>query len=244
MNSNQKTVVSLLIIAIVLLAGYFYIKKTPASDVQSITDATSTSTTSTTTTSTTGSVSTTPIGTDGLHGYVNATYGFSMRFPEGVQARNDFSTFGNLPNSWRLYPQLANQGVAVASFIIFREDQGGVATGKPYPLFYDAEVRVGVSPNVAQCYATDSGYTNQTVTNVTINGIAFKKFSTSDAAMMKYVQAESYRTIHNNMCYVLEQIRNGSTYRDDTMTAGLSQALLDTYYNTGATIIKTFKFTK
>ena len=242
MKSNKKiTTVSLLIIALLVLTGYFYSKKESTTDSE-LTTATSTQVTTPGTT--TGSPGTTPVGTDGLHGYANATYGFTMRFPDGVQARNDFSTFSNLPSSWRLYPQLANQGTAVASFIIFRQDQGGVATGKSYPLFYDAEVRVGVSPNMKDCYVTDAGYGNETVTNVTINGVAFKKFSTSDAATMKYVQAESYRTVHNKMCYVLEQIRSGSSYRDDTMTTGLSQAVLDSYYNIGATIIKTFKFTK
>jgi hypothetical protein len=245
MNSNQKTttIVSLLVIAILLVAGYFYMKKDPVMSTNPITSATSTPIATGGTPS--GSLGTTPVGTDGLRGYANTTYGFSMRFPDGVQARGgDYSTFNSLPSSWRLYPELANQGSPAASFIIIRKDEGGVATGKAYPLFYDAEVRVGVSPDIAKCYALDSGYSTEKITDVVVNGITFKKFSTSNAAMMKYVDAESYRTIHNNKCYVLEQIRSGSSYRDNTMTAGLSQASLDSYYSMGSTIIHTFKFTK
>ena len=101
-----------------------------------------------------------------------------------------------------------------------------------------------MSPNVQECYTKDAGYANQVVTNVTINGVPFKKFSTSDAGMQKYVQSESYRTIHNKMCYVIEQIRAGSSYRDEKMTAGKTDAELMSYYNLGEKIVKTFKFTK
>ena len=62
--------------------------------------------------------------------------------------------------------------------------------------------------------------------------------------MMKYVQAESYRTIHNKMCFVLEQIKAGTSYRDEKMGAGIADSSLTNYYNEGATIIQTFKFTK
>jgi hypothetical protein len=79
---------------------------------------------------------------------------------------------------------------------------------------------------------------------LTINGTSFKRFSSSDAGMMKYVQSESYRTIHNNMCYVLEQIKSGSSYRDEKMAEGIKDTTLDSYYKEGETIIKTFKFVK
>lgn len=181
---------------------------------------------------------------DGLYGYANAEYGFTMRFPPEVRNQNSFSTFYILGNNWRVNPSQANQGKPVVSFVIKQIDQGSVATGKAYPLFFDAEVRVGVSTNVKLCYEKDAGYANQKVTDVNINGVMFKKFSFSDAAMMKYIQGESYRTIHDNKCYVLEQLKEGSNYRDPSMTAGLSDSTLNAYYNVGETIIKTFKFTK
>lgn len=71
-----------------------------------------------------------------------------------------------------------------------------------------------------------------------------KKFSTEEAGMMKYVQAESYRTVHKNNCYVLEQIKAGSSYRDELMAPGIADSTLTSYYATGETIIRTFKFTE
>ena len=62
--------------------------------------------------------------------------------------------------------------------------------------------------------------------------------------MQKYVQAESYRTIRNNSCYVIEQIRTGSSYRDEKMTTAKTDNELINYYNLGENIVKTFKFTK
>lgn len=181
----------------------------------------------------------------GFHSYANATYNFSIQYPSYVQPLTSFATFHEIGNNWRLYASQANQGKSVVSFSIHNIDQGPYSTGKQtFPLYFTSEVRVGVSPNVKECYTADAGYTNQKITNVTINGIAFKKFSTSDAAMQKYVQAESYRTIHNNSCYVIEQIRNGSSYRDEKMTIGKTEAELLTYYNLGEKIVKTFKFTK
>lgn len=197
----------------------------------------------TTKATTTKPVVTKPIS-DGLSGYANSEYNFTLRYPPTVVPQNYFTTFYILASNWRLNASQVNQGKAVVSFPIHRIDQGGVATGKAYPLFFVSELRVGVSPNVKECYATDPGYTNQKVTNVDINGVTFKKFSFQDAAMMKYVQGESYRTIHNNKCYVLEQIKSGSNYKDDTMKPGLTEAELNKYYNTAGNIVQTFKFTK
>ncbi|MEI6810894.1 MAG: MliC family protein [Candidatus Nomurabacteria bacterium] len=182
--------------------------------------------------------------TDGLFGYANSEYNFTLRFPSNVNPQNYFTTFYNLASNWRLNAGQANQGKAIVSFPVYRIDQGGVAKGKAYPLFFVSELRVGVSPNVKECYATDIGYTNQKVTDVKINGVTFKKFSFQDAAMMKYIQGESYRTIHNNMCYVLEQIKSGSNYKDETMKPGLTEAELNKYYNTAGNIVGTFRFTK
>ena len=236
--TTQSKIFYLTAIVLVLSASYYYSYKKPSSleDINSTLNSTSTNNT------TKGEIKN--INNNGLYGYSDGIYNFTMRFPSYVQSNNLFSTFHEIGNNWRLNPSQINQGKPIVSFIIKRIDQGGVATGKAYPLFFTSEVRVGVSPNTKLCYETDAGYTNQKITNVEINGVTFKRFSFQDAAMMKYVQGESYRTIHNDTCYVLEQIRNGSNYRDDTMTTGLSEGTLNDYYNVGEQIIKTFKFTK
>lgn len=181
----------------------------------------------------------------GFYSYANATHNFSIQYPSYIQPLTSFATFHEIGNNWRLYAGQANQGKPVVSFSIHNIDQGTYFTGKQtYPLYFSAEVRVGVSPNVKECYTPDAGNTNQKITNVTINGVAFKKFSTSVGGMQKYVQAESYRTIRNNSCYVIEQIRTGSSYRDEKMTTAKTEKELINYYNLGENIVKTFKFTK
>lgn len=264
MTPNTKNVST--IIALILIVGFisYYIGKTSQGAYveetinaeESSTETTSSSTapkntggmvaTTTKTTPKTTPVSTTP-STKGFHSYSNSEYGFTIKYPPYVQARNVFSTFHEITNNWRLNASPANQGKGLLELSIFSVDQGSVInnTGKQkYPLYFISTVRVSVSPNVKECYATDPGYTNQKVTNVTINGVVFKKFSASDAAMMKYVQSESYRTIRDTTCFVLEQIKNGSNYRDEKMEAGISEPTLAGYYNTGETIIKTFTFTR
>ena len=180
-----------------------------------------------------------------FYSYANSAYNFSIQYPPSAKPLTSFATFHEIGNNWRLYPSQANQGKAVVSFSLKNIDQGVYSTGKQtYPLYFTAEVRIGVSPNIKECYTPDVAYPNQKITNVTINGVPFKKFSTSDAGMMKYTQAESYRTIRNNQCYVIEQIKSGTTYRDEKMTMGTTDAQLDASYALGERIVKTFKFTK
>ena len=242
MSTTNQKITWVVIILLLIGAVYFYMHRDSAVDTTNE-NGTATSTNATSSDTANGGVKVTPTS-DGLSGYANSEYNFTLRYPPNVRPQNFFTTFYTLPSNWRLNAAQANQGKAVVSFPVYRVDQGGVATGKAYPLFYVAELRVGVSPNVKECYTPDAGYTNQKVADVNINGVTFKRFSSSDAAMMKYVQAESYRTVHNNMCYVLEQIKSGSSYRDNTMTAGTSDATLNSYYDVAGNIAKTFKFTK
>lgn len=182
--------------------------------------------------------------TTGRLTYSNATYGFEVEYPSFIRLENDFTSFHNLGNNWRINAPSGSQGKNIVAFPVYRIDQGGVATGKPYPLFYGAETRVGVSNNTTACYTPDAGYTAQKISNVTINGVTFKAFYSSSAGMQQSTEAISYRTIHNNQCFVIEQLRTGSTYRDDTMTPGLSDTVLASYYAAAGDIAKSFKFTK
>lgn len=183
--------------------------------------------------------------TKGFHSYSDSTYNFTIKYPPYITTKNTFGTFHEVGNNWRMYAGPANQGKAVVALPIYNIDQGSYSTGRQtYPLFFMSEVRVGVSPNTKECYTPDAGYTNQKISNVTINGIAWKKFSTSEGGMMKYIQVESYRTIRNNMCFAIEQIKNGSSYRDEKMATAKTETELTNYFNVGETILKTFTFTK
>jgi hypothetical protein len=253
MPKNTNYIVAIILIVLFVNVGSLYLGKKHAKEA-ALTTSTSTSPDTTTpensgTTTATGGtkkpITLTTGNVAGFYSYTNAAYNFSIQYPPKVQPLTSFATFHEIGNNWRLNAGQANQGKAVVSFSLYNIDQGPYSTGKQtYPLYYTAEVRVGVSPNVQECYTKDAGYANQVVTNVTINGIAFKRFSASDAGMQKYVQSESYRTVHNKACYVIEQIRSGSSYRDEKMTAGKTDAELLSYYNLGEKIVKTFKFTK
>ena len=64
------------------------------------------------------------------------------------------------------------------------------------------------------------------------------------AGMMQYLVAESYRTIHNGACYVIEQIKTGSSYREGPSSKDIPESVLDGYYDSISTMVQTFKFIK
>jgi len=176
--------------------------------------------------------------------YRNDTYGFTLDYPSALTPTTTFATYYHLSNKWRALAGENEKGTSVIAIPIFSLNQASPATGKPYPLYFDAEVRVGVSTVISTCYMRDALYTKQTVTNETINGVPFKKFLFSGAGMSQYVEGASYRTVHDNKCYVLEQLKAGASYRDPSMKVGISDATLNGYYKSGEKIIKTFQFTK
>ena len=179
--------------------------------------------------------------------YKNDAYGFEFRYPHGLPVETKFQKTYTLSGAWRVNVDSDSKGNAIVAIPIFRIDQGGVATGKSYPLSFDAEVRVAASSNpkeVADCYKTDPGYTSQVVKDEVINGVTYKKFEFSDAATMHYLQGVSYRIVRNNICLAIEQVKSGTIYRDETMLPGIPDSQLDNYYQQAGDIIKTFKFTK
>ncbi len=182
-----------------------------------------------------------------LKTYVNNDYGFELKYPSDYEATSTFGQYYHLQNLWRAEASPASNGKPIVSIPVFQIDQGGVATGKSYPLYFDAELRIGASSDpqdILNCYKPDPGYTSQKITDTTINGIVFKKFDFQNAGMMQYVQGESYRVIHNGMCFAVEQIKTGSSYRDSSMFQGIPDDQLNGYYDEAGKIIQTFKFTK
>ncbi len=208
------------------------------------TNTQATSTPVVTGTTTPGATPTTPTGgTSASLGetYANATYNFTISYPRDLNAE-PFGNFHALnQNDWRYGATLAKRGTPVVSIPVIRIDNE-TKTIKKYPLFYGAEVRVGVSTDIANCYAKDDGYTNQTVTDVTIQGVVWKKFTFGDAAMQQYIQGASYRTIHANKCFVIEQIENGSHYKDETLVEAYSDTDLKAFYAKTTAIVMSFTF--
>jgi hypothetical protein len=248
---NTKAL-SLIAVGAVIIAGSLWFLKSPQEPTLSEEQATTTvesnveetpgaTTTKPTTPTTKAPTPTLPVAKK-QETYTNGIYKFSLSFPNGYQTEQ-FSNFHDLNNvDWRVNATAAKRGMPIIALPVFRIDQGSISAGKKYPLFFTAEVRVGVSPDIAQCYAKDDGYTNQKVTNVTINGVQFKKFDFESAGMMKYVRGSSYRTIYANKCYVIEQIRHGTVYKDDTMLPGYNDVDLDAFYNKTTPVVYSFKF--
>jgi hypothetical protein len=184
--------------------------------------------------------------TAGFALYTDNNYHFVIKYPTYVKTNLIFSTFHDIGSKWRLYATPVVSGKSLLSFSIHTIDQGEFYTGKQtYPLYFTSLVRISTSANTKECYALDAGYPNQTITNVTINGIPFKKISTKESAKnLSYIQSESYRTLRNGACFVLEQIKSGTSFRDPSMKDGASDQALANYYTEGEAIIKTFRFTK
>ncbi len=115
-----------------------------------------------------------------------------------------------------------------------------------YPLYFGAEMRIGMSTDptdVKNCLKPDAG-DNSTPTTKTINGIDFTVFPIRNAAAQQYIEGVSYRTVHNQACYVIEQLKTGNRSRDTAQQGDIPDSLLNSYYDQIADIIKTFKFTK
>lgn len=244
MTKNLKLIGILFIIIIAVSSVYYSSNKKSTPDTENTTVATTTTATTSIKTQTTKTASTIPKTKDTYpSSYANNEYFFQIRYPSYVKNQNYFTTFYNLSSNWRMNASSANQGKPITSLQIFKIDQGQYTSDKTtYPLFFTTEVRVSVSLNVQECYAIDSGYKANGST--VINGVSFKKFSYNDGFTPNYTMGESYRTIHNNKCFVLEQIKSGSNLKTETMKIGTADVTLNDYYNVGETIIRTFKFTK
>lgn len=175
--------------------------------------------------------------------YSNFNYNFSIKYPRSVKTEYPFTSFYHLGKDWRAGATPEYRGYPVISFVVYREDNQ-IVYPKKYPVYFSAEVRIGVSPDTKNCYQRDAGYPDQKITDVTFNGIAWKKFSFAQAGMMQYAQGESYRTVHGKYCYVVEQVKAGSNYRDNTMATGTPETTLNKYYLQTTDILRTFTFTK
>ena len=181
----------------------------------------------------------------GLSVYNNVKYGFSLEYPDKLIPQKTFKSFYHLSNKWRAEIFTDNpKGVPVVSIPIFQIDNN-TGVYKSYPLYYDVEVRVGVSDDpsdVKNCLISTQESATSTI--VTINGTDFWKFDLSNAGMMQYLKGYSYRTIHNNECFVMEQLATGSSYRESPNPNDISDNVLNSYFNSAGKIIESFKFTR
>lgn len=179
--------------------------------------------------------------------YKNLEYGFEISYPSNLVATTTFQNYYHLNSNWRSDAALDSNGNAtgepIVSIPIYRINNSNNGAYVSYPLYYDAELRIGVSSDpkdVEACLLSTNGIAGSTEI---INGINFSKFTIEEAGMSQYLEGVSYRTIHNGACYAVEQLKTGSSYRDVPNAKDISDSVLDSYYNQIPDIIKTFKFT-
>jgi len=182
-----------------------------------------------------------PRPSNNLFVYRNIKYGFEIDYPNNLVPERTFKTFYHLSDKWRAETYVENsKGIPIVSIPIYRIDNNNY-----YPRYYSAEVRVGVSKDpqdIKDCLEIDPSYTNVTSTDEIINGVTFKKFKIQNAAMMQYLSGFSYRTIHNDSCYAIEQLAAGSNYREQASPNDIPDSILNSYFDKAGEIIKTFKF--
>ncbi len=170
--------------------------------------------------------------------------GFEITVPGAVAPVGTFSKFYNLSTKWRVNAPASgagSKGTALLAIPLIQIDNKGIEP-KVYPLYFDAEVRVGISSSTSDCLNKDTP--SQKVADITLNGTAFKKFTFGDAATKEYVQGESYRAVHNGLCYAIEQIKVGSTYHEPNAEESLTNEDMDIYYAQAGDVVKSFKFIK
>jgi hypothetical protein len=174
--------------------------------------------------------------------YHNSTCGFTFQYPANLSIQKTFNSYYFLSDKWRSFnddpENMSDTGKAILSVPIIH-----IKNKKSYPMYYAAELRIGASSNnkdVMNCIKNSQSTT-------VINGTTFYVFPLDDEGMMQYLHGISYRVIHNNQCFAIEQIETGSKMYvgDDKPNAKhISDAVLKKYYEQANDIIQTFRFIK
>ncbi len=176
----------------------------------------------------------------GFKTYTNANYGFEFTYPENLTPLNTFNAYNHLGSTWRFQAPDTSKGIPVVSILAYR-----VENIPNYPRYFDTEMRIGVSKDpadVRDCLLPDPDNTI-TPTQQTINGVTVSVIPIEDSGMMQYLEGTSYRVVHNGMCFAIEQLKNGSDYRDTPSPKDISDSVLDGYTNQVADMVQSFKFT-
>jgi hypothetical protein len=177
--------------------------------------------------------------------YRNDTYGFEISYPGGASPTTTFERYYHLADTWRADAPAATSGTPIVSIPLYRIANTGVY--RSYPLYFNAEVRVGASADsrdLTTCLQLNPYFTNDTSTPVTINGTVFMQFPLESGGMSQYMAGESYRAVHNGECFAIERLKTGANYRDATSTNDIPDATLNSYYDRLVDIVDTFRFTK
>jgi hypothetical protein len=186
--------------------------------------------------------SSTPINASERTTYTDDNYGFTVNYPASFQAETYTKTYYRFPAKWRMDAFANTDKMPIISIRSF-----GIVQKDAYPKSFSAEVRIGASrdpQDIAKCFNDDNDSAGISPTTEVINGVTFQKFILGSNEGSNYMTGESYRTVHNGTCYAIEQLQLGSTLRAESSSKDISDDQLDSYYNSLADVVKTFRFTK
>lgn len=175
--------------------------------------------------------------TEGQAIYTNGEEGFLIAYPEGARVAEVFEN-AHLLGAWSVSSTLP--GVPLLEILSYTR-----TSDTDYPRYFDALVRLGVSRDKEALRACEkAGNGEVALGERTIGDVAWHAFAYSDAGMMKYVRATSYRTVHNGACYALEEIVAGSSYRDEPNANDLTEQALAHESEKLRAITETFRFAR
>ena len=116
---------------------------------------------------------------------------------------------------------------------------------EPKTNFANATLTVGTSADptaISECLTYAAGGNGVKKSSVTINGVAYTKFLTSDAGAGNFYQTTSYRALRNSQCYAVEYTIHSSNignYSPDQGITAFDQAKVQ---NALESIVQSFKF--
>lgn len=174
---------------------------------------------------------------EGLSIYTNGEHGFLIAYPEGAEVAEAFDVRRLNPN-WRIGAKDA--GMPLLQITTYR-----IEGGNGYPRDYQTLMRIGKSERQEDVRAcTSSGNGETAAGSREIAGEEWAAFSYSDAAMMQFVEAKSYRTVHDGACWAIETIRTGSNYREDGNAGDIPEETLGAEYERLTGIVDSFRFAR
>ena len=180
--------------------------------------------------------------------YTNDDYDFKISYPSGLVASSTFRGGYFVSSDWRQDSNCGQSdqgllsGQQILSLIVNSIDKrdSGEDSNK---YFYTSELTIGASNStseVAHCFDSSNDIVDASSTQ-NINGVTFQKYELSPrAGMSQFASVTSYRTIHNNTCFVLEAIQSGGSL---SITNSL-QNVMEADAKKMDSIISNFTFTK
>ncbi len=172
--------------------------------------------------------------------YTNGDYGFSIFYPATTTVSTTFDSAYILPTTWRVNALQNATGTPVIEVVGYQ-----TKSTTHFPRYFKTEVRIGVSKDpqeIAACTKVGNG--ERAMPSAAFGGATWSVFAMSDAAMMQYNQGTSYRTMHDGMCYALEQIEVGSSYRDVPSPSDIPESVLQAHFNELDSVVRSFSFAR